>query len=138
MAKLFSILFILFIVSCNSVNDEQDNNKKSDSETFENLKEIILKDYNDAITLLSFKYGIDSLKAREITMKYIEVYDRSTLYMISENKEDFDFNNFSDTEVNISYFINDMCEETKLDPKIVSSYLIDLKVFMFMADYESL
>tara|TARA_R110002110_G_scaffold61285_15_gene172263 strand:- start:124 stop:495 length:372 start_codon:yes stop_codon:yes gene_type:complete len=95
------------------------------------LVPILLKDYNDATSMLFHKYEIDSTKASIITYRFLEIYDPEIYNYIAKYSREFKVKEFSkEPKPNLSDFVRQLSGETGLPLKTVSSYVMDLKMYM--------
>lgn len=131
------IAIILIIVSCSNPkagNADQSSEKKLPQKE---LKEIVMKDYNDAAELFSIKYDISRKNSETIIQEYIIIYDPLINQILTGNKDIRIGEKLLKPEESLYEFINRMNKITGEDPAKISSFVIDLKMYLKLMESDN-
>lgn len=130
---LFLLLITISLLGCNSNTSQQDkikSEKKTDSSP--TLSEMVWKDYDEILFLLSQKYQIDSSKVKPLITEYLRIHDPMTYFSLTidyPKKDTTVFDYILKPRENTSTTINRLSQLYSIDNSTISSFIYDFKVF---------
>jgi len=106
---------VMLIVGCgekNNTNDRSDNNNL--------LKDMMMQDNKEAVSLLSIKYGIEEATVSNIIKEYTDAHDWMIGFMKANGK---------DYKINLDYrkTIYDLSSKYSIKVETIATILIDYK-----------
>lgn len=113
--------------SCNGDSQKVSSESK---ELSSELREFLMKDYNEATQLFAAKYNISEKNSKLITAEYIKIFDPVMQQTITGIDDDRFLEKFIKPDESISEFIDRLTILSGEPKNIVSSYVIDLKLYM--------
>ncbi|HOD62569.1 MAG TPA: hypothetical protein PKG96_10770 [Bacilli bacterium] len=132
--KLY-LTMILLIASCSNPKETADNKSKEIEKPSEELIEMFMKDYNDAAELFSIKYNISQKNAKIIINEYIRIYDPVLNSIITGKEDDRIGEKLLNPDESLRDFIFRMNQITGEESVKISSFVIDLKIYMKLINY---
>lgn len=131
--SLFILLIALFLFGCNSNNshrkNEKNENKTKNSPT---LSEMVWKDYNEILFLLSQKYQIDSSIVKPLITEYLRIHDPMTYFSLTigyTEKDSTVFDYILKPRENIGITIQRLSQLYSIESSTLSSFIYDFKIF---------
>lgn len=134
-------IFTILIISTSCGNSDSLENK----ETLKNKKEyptvaqIIWKDYDQVLFLLSNKYQIDTAIAKPLIIEYVRIHDPFTyvrLTIDSENSDSTAIDYLFQPRESISVTIERLSIEYSVDKKTLSSFIYDFIIYNKLLNIE--
>lgn len=131
--NVFIIIIALFLFGCNSPNSQQDNvkseKKKNNSPT---LSEMVWKDYDEILFLLSQKFQIDSSIVKPLITEYLRIHDPMTYFSLTIDYAEKDttvFDYILKPKENIGITIHRLSQMYSIESSTLSSFIYDFKIF---------
>lgn len=129
----FILLITLFLLGCNSNNSQRDNLKsEKKTENSPTLSEMVWKDYNEILFLLSQKYQIDSSIVKPLITEYLRIHDPMTYFSLTIDYTEKDttvFDYILKPKENISITMQRLSQLYSIESSTLSSFIYDFKVF---------
>ncbi|WP_297090328.1 hypothetical protein [uncultured Draconibacterium sp.] len=131
--NIFILLISLFLFGCNSNNSQQENVKNADkTKASPTLTEMVWKDYNEILFLLSQKHQIDSSIAKPLITEYLRIHDPMTYFSLTIDYPEKDttvFDYIFKPRENIGVTIQRLSESYSIETSTLSCFIYDFKVF---------
>lgn len=127
------LIFTMFLFRCTSINSQQDiekNEKNKDNSP--TLSEIVWKDYDEILFLLSQKYQIDTSKVKPIITEYFRIHDPMTYFSLTidyAEKDSTALDYILKSRESIGATVIRLSELYSIDISTLSSFIFDFKVF---------
>jgi hypothetical protein len=133
MKKVFYLLIpvMLTMFSCN--RDSQSSSTEKIEISADVIK-VIMKDYNEATQLLGVKFNISGKNAELITSEYIKIYDPIMHRLITGVEDDKINEKIFNPDETLTEFINRVYMLTGEPKEKISSYLLELKMYLKTMD----
>lgn len=131
--NLFILLITLFFLGCNSNNSQHDNVKKENKiKESPTLTEMVWKEYNEILFLLSQKHQIDSSIVKPLITEYLRIHDPMTYFSLTIDYAEKDttvFDYLLKPKENIGVTIQRLSQSYSIETSTLSSFIYDFKVF---------
>ena len=138
--KLFILLVAIIFSGCYSENTQKDDisiePKKDKSPTY---TEMVWRDYNEILEILSLKYNIDSSKVKPLIIEYIRVHDPITYFSLTMDYEDKDttvLDNLLKPQENVNSTLQRLSIQFLIDDATLSSFIYDFRVYSKLLEIE--
>lgn len=124
------IVMIILMFSCSGNNNIKTDQSQDSKELAPEIRAIIMKDYSDAIELLSIKHNISYDNSNKIVLEYIKIFDPIFQEIISGINDDRSGEKVFNPDETLTEFIKRMTLLTNESTEKISSFVIDLKMYM--------
>lgn len=131
--NLFILFISVFLFGCNSYNSQHENAKhEKKTENSPTLSEMVWKDYNEILFLLSQKYQIDSSIVKPLITEYLRIHDPMTYFSLTIDYTEKDttvFDYILKPKENMSITMQRLSQLYSIESSTLSSFIYDFKVF---------
>lgn len=131
--NIFILLISLFLFGCNPNNSQHENVKAVDkAKESPTLTEMVWKDYNEILFLLSQKHQIDSSIVKPLITEYLRIHDPMTYFSLTIDYPEKDttvFDYILKPRENIAVTIQKLSQSYSIETSTLSSFIYDFKVF---------
>lgn len=136
--KLFPFILLLVLFGCSS-NEQKQKDDSLDEEDYPSYTQLAWKDYDEVLSLLSYKYKIDTSKVKPIIIEYLRVHDPDTYLTLNLENPDRDttvFENILTPKENAYSTIDRLSQHYSIDNSILSSFVYDFRVYEKLLEIE--